>query len=113
MAMRGAQRLFGRRRECAALDQILADVRTGHSRALVIRGDAGVGKSVLLDYLAEQANGCRISGHPVPRGADDAGRTAVPAPAATARSAGMTEHSPASTYVGISPAERHVEITPS
>jgi DNA-binding CsgD family transcriptional regulator len=60
MAMRGAQQLLGRRRECAALDQILADVRTGQSRALVIRGDAGVGKSVLLDYVAEQANGCRI-----------------------------------------------------
>src|SRR6186997_2087821 len=60
MAMRGAQRLLGRRRECAALDRVLADVRTGHSRALVIRGEAGVGKSVLLDYLAEQAKGCRV-----------------------------------------------------
>jgi DNA-binding CsgD family transcriptional regulator len=60
MATRGAQRLLGRRRECAALDQVLTDVRTGHSRALVIRGEAGVGKSVLLDYLAEQATGCRL-----------------------------------------------------
>ena len=60
MAIRGAQRLFGRRRECAALDELLTEVRTGRSRALVIRGDAGVGKSVLLDYLARQASGCRI-----------------------------------------------------
>jgi DNA-binding CsgD family transcriptional regulator len=60
MAMRGSQRLFGRRRECAELDQILADIRAGHSRALVLRGDAGVGKSVLLDHVAAQATGCRI-----------------------------------------------------
>jgi DNA-binding CsgD family transcriptional regulator len=60
MAKRGAQRLLGRRRECAALDQVLADVRTGNSRALVIRGDAGVGKSVLVDYAATRAKGCRV-----------------------------------------------------
>src|SRR3954465_3321682 len=59
MAMRGAQQLLGRRRECAALDEIVADVRTGHSRALVIRGAAGVGKSALLDHLAAGAEGCR------------------------------------------------------
>ncbi|WP_028062250.1 helix-turn-helix transcriptional regulator [Solirubrobacter soli] len=58
--MRRAQRLLGRRRECAALDQVLADVRAGRSRALVIRGDAGVGKSVLLDHVAEHATGCRV-----------------------------------------------------
>ncbi len=35
-------------------------VRTGESRALVMRGDAGVGKTALLDFLAGQATGCRV-----------------------------------------------------
>ena len=61
MAKRGgAQVLLGRRQECATLDRLLADVRAGHSRALVIRGDAGVGKSVLLEHVAAQATGCRV-----------------------------------------------------
>jgi predicted ATPase len=43
--------LLGRRDECAALDRLVADVREGQSRALVLRGEAGVGKSVLLEYV--------------------------------------------------------------
>jgi DNA-binding CsgD family transcriptional regulator len=53
--------LQGRRRETAVLDQLLESVRTGESRGLVVRGDAGVGKSALLDYLAERASGCRVA----------------------------------------------------
>jgi putative ribosome biogenesis GTPase RsgA len=34
------------------LDELVASVRTGPSRALVLRGEAGVGKSALLEYLA-------------------------------------------------------------
>ncbi len=60
MATRGAHALLGRGQECATLDRLLAEVRAGQSRALVVRGDAGVGKSVLLDYLAGQAAGCRV-----------------------------------------------------
>ncbi len=56
-----ARRLLGRRSECAALDRLAASVRTGSSGALVVRGDAGVGKSALLDYLAQQASGCAIA----------------------------------------------------
>ncbi len=56
----GHEVLLGRREECAALDRLLVDVREGHSRALVIRGDAGVGKSVLLDHVARQAKGFRV-----------------------------------------------------
>ncbi len=52
--------LLGRRQECAALDQLLVDVREGRSRAMVIRGDAGVGKSVLLDHVARQAKGFTV-----------------------------------------------------
>ena len=56
-----ARRLLGRRSECAALDQLVASVRAGLSRALVLRGDAGVGKSALLEYLAQHAQRCGIA----------------------------------------------------
>jgi DNA-binding CsgD family transcriptional regulator len=56
-----AQRLLGRRSECATLDDLVASVRGGLSRALVLRGDAGVGKSALLGYLARHASGCGIA----------------------------------------------------
>jgi DNA-binding CsgD family transcriptional regulator/tetratricopeptide (TPR) repeat protein len=56
-----ARRLLGRRSECAALDELVASVRTGPSRALVLRGEAGVGKSALLEYLVQQASGCGIA----------------------------------------------------
>ncbi len=52
--------LFGRAGECRELDTLLESVRQGASRALVVRGDAGVGKSSLLDYLEQQAAGCRV-----------------------------------------------------
>ena len=56
-----ARRLLGRRSECAALDQLVASVRAGLSRSLVLRGDAGVGKSALLEYLAQHSSGCGIA----------------------------------------------------
>ncbi len=58
---RGRPGLRGRDAECAVLDQLLTDVRAGDSRALMVRGDAGIGKSALLDYLAGSATGCRIA----------------------------------------------------
>jgi len=54
-------RLLGRHRECESLDRLLADVRTGHSQVLVLRGEAGVGKTALLDYLLERSSGCRVA----------------------------------------------------
>jgi hypothetical protein len=39
---------------------MLSAVRAGESPALVLRGEAGVGKSALLQYVAEQAAGYRI-----------------------------------------------------
>jgi len=56
-------KLYGRRAECQALDRLLADVRTGQNRVLVVRGDTGAGKTALLAYLAEQASGsaCRVA----------------------------------------------------
>ncbi len=42
------------------LDRLAGDVRDGRSRALVIRGEPGVGKTALLDELAGRADGCRV-----------------------------------------------------
>jgi DNA-binding CsgD family transcriptional regulator len=53
--------LLGRRGECEMLDRLVADVRAGHSRVLVLRGEPGAGKSALLDYLARRAVGCRVA----------------------------------------------------
>jgi DNA-binding CsgD family transcriptional regulator len=53
--------LRGRASECAALDRLLADARTGQSGALVLRGEAGIGKTALLGYVQERASGCRIA----------------------------------------------------
>ena len=36
-------------------------MRAGEGRALVVRGEPGVGKTVLLDYLAGRASGCRVA----------------------------------------------------
>ena len=54
--------LMDRVSERDALDRLIEAVRAGQSRALVVRGDPGVGKTVLLDYLAGQASdGCRVA----------------------------------------------------
>ena len=39
---------------------LAAAVRAGESRVLVVRGEPGVGKTALLDYLAASAAGCRV-----------------------------------------------------
>ncbi|MGI5290078.1 ATP-binding protein [Nonomuraea polychroma] len=52
--------LPGRQAECEALDRLLAAVRVGQSGALVVRGEAGVGKTALLEHLTERASGCRV-----------------------------------------------------
>src|SRR5215217_1160787 len=53
--------LRGRRAECARLDHVAAGVRSGDGQVLIVRGEAGIGKSALLDYLADQAEGCRVA----------------------------------------------------
>ena len=47
--------LLGRSRECALLDELLSAVRRGESRSLVLRGEAGIGKTALLGYLVDSA----------------------------------------------------------
>ncbi|HVD15638.1 MAG TPA: AAA family ATPase [Actinomycetota bacterium] len=56
-----AGQLRGRRRECELLDRLIKAARAGESRALVVRGEPGMGKTALLDYLAEHASGCRVA----------------------------------------------------
>jgi len=46
---------MARRQQCGALDRLLADVRAGRSRALVVRGEPGIGKTALLGYAAGTA----------------------------------------------------------
>ena len=55
--------LTDRLSERHALDLLVDAVRADESRVLVIRGEPGVGKTVLLDYLAGRASdaACRVT----------------------------------------------------
>jgi AAA ATPase domain len=53
--------LRDRHGECEALDGLLEAVRAGESRALVVRGEPGIGKTALLEYVRERASGCRVA----------------------------------------------------
>jgi len=61
MAAHHAQGLLGRPSEQVVLDGMLENVRGGQSAVVVIRGDAGVGKTALARYAADQASGFRIA----------------------------------------------------
>jgi DNA-binding CsgD family transcriptional regulator len=52
--------LIGRNRECAAIDAVLEQARSGRFGALMIRGEAGIGKSALLDYARDCAEGFTV-----------------------------------------------------
>jgi DNA-binding CsgD family transcriptional regulator len=53
-------RLRGRHTECALLDAMIVAAREGESRSLVVRGEAGVGKTALMEYLTESASTLRV-----------------------------------------------------
>jgi DNA-binding CsgD family transcriptional regulator len=57
----GGPELLGRRSECETLERLLADAEEGQSRVLVVRGEAGVGKTALLGYLEARASAYRIA----------------------------------------------------
>ena len=57
----GHRGLLDRVSERDALEQLVAGVRAGQSRVLVLRGEAGVGKTALLRHLSAAADGCRIA----------------------------------------------------
>jgi DNA-binding CsgD family transcriptional regulator len=52
--------LLGRAHESARLDALLVSARQGQSGALVIRGEAGIGKTALLDFAESRAEGFRV-----------------------------------------------------
>ena len=56
-----APALVGRAEECAALDRLLADALGGVSRVVVLRGEAGVGKSALLAHVSSKAGGWSVA----------------------------------------------------
>ncbi len=56
-----ALRLRGRRAECTALDRLTSLARSGQSQVLVLRGEAGIGKTALLEFVAERAPGFRAA----------------------------------------------------
>ena len=62
MTSTNATGLTDRRSERGQLDRLIETVRVGQSQGLVVRGEPGVGKTVLLDYLARRAAaaGCRV-----------------------------------------------------
>jgi hypothetical protein len=53
--------LLGREREREALDRLLAGVRGGRGGVLLLHGEAGVGKTALLEYLSEAGGEFRIA----------------------------------------------------
>ncbi|MGR6919919.1 helix-turn-helix transcriptional regulator [[Actinomadura] parvosata] len=53
--------LLGRQAECDALDRLLSAVRVGESRSLLVYGEAGMGKSALLEYVRDSVSGARIA----------------------------------------------------
>jgi DNA-binding CsgD family transcriptional regulator len=55
-----ATALTGRGRERDVLDRLIAAVGAGESRALVLRGEPGVGKTALLEYMVEEAPEFRV-----------------------------------------------------
>jgi DNA-binding CsgD family transcriptional regulator len=55
-----ADRLLDRHGERELLDRSLERVRAGQSSALVVRGEAGIGKTALLDYAVDSARGFRV-----------------------------------------------------
>jgi DNA-binding CsgD family transcriptional regulator len=56
-----ASGLLDRGSERAVLERLVTGVRAGQSRVLVLRGEAGIGKTALLEHLSAVTEGCRIA----------------------------------------------------
>ncbi|MGY1702536.1 helix-turn-helix transcriptional regulator [Geodermatophilus sp. SYSU D00766] len=53
--------LFGRRSECERLSSLVAAAKAGRSQVLVLRGEAGIGKTALLEFMLDRAAGCAVT----------------------------------------------------
>ena len=58
--VRSRSGLLGRRRECERLSSLVAAAKAGRSQILVLRGEPGIGKTALLEFLLDRATGCRV-----------------------------------------------------
>ena len=58
--MIGPMALYDRDSECALIDRLIGDARGGRSGVLVLRGDPGLGKSTLLEYAVDHADGASV-----------------------------------------------------
>jgi predicted ATPase len=52
--------MVGRSAEQSRINRLVADAKGGRSRSLVLRGEAGIGKTALLDYAESVAGGMRV-----------------------------------------------------
>jgi hypothetical protein len=52
--------LYGRDEQLAAIGRLLEGMRSGRAGSLVLRGEAGIGKTALLDAAGESATGARL-----------------------------------------------------
>jgi DNA-binding CsgD family transcriptional regulator len=57
---RSSRSLRGRHQECEILLDLIQTARSGHSAVLVVKGEAGIGKTALLDYMIDAAADCRL-----------------------------------------------------
>jgi DNA-binding CsgD family transcriptional regulator len=57
---REAPGLVGRRDECETLRNLVADTRAGNSQVLVLSGEAGIGKTALIEFAVDCAAGCQV-----------------------------------------------------
>ncbi|WP_203417000.1 ATP-binding protein [Jiangella ureilytica] len=60
LGSRSARWLRGRDKECRTLLDLLQAARTGASGVLMVQGEAGIGKTALLDYLVDAATQSRV-----------------------------------------------------
>ena len=52
--------LLGRELECAAIGRLLDEAREGASGGILLRGDAGIGKTALVEYAVDRAAGMLV-----------------------------------------------------
>ena len=101
-------KLIGRGPECAALEAALDRATVGNSAAWVLRGDAGVGKSALLEWATHLAHlrgfqVRRLTGSPIEQDLPLGALPAILAPELRAAPDGSTLPGPLARAIGGSP----------